>query len=52
MNRIIKEAWALSAEAKEGVKRLTEMGIDPDLAIAILEQFWGVDEVYDLGDDE
>jgi hypothetical protein len=51
MNRIVKEAWALSAEAKQGVERLTAMGIDEDLAIAILEQFWGVDEVYDLEDD-
>lgn len=44
--------WALKPEIAETVKEFTKLGIDSDLALAILERLLPENEVYNLPEDE
>lgn len=40
--------WAFTPEAMEKLNELTGLGMDLDLAVAVLEISWSEDRIYDL----
>ena len=42
--------WAFTPEALDRLRELTVLGLDLDLAVAVLEIFWPEEQIYDLGD--
>jgi hypothetical protein len=38
----------LTDEAQLAIEEMVKQGMDPDLARAVLEQLWAVDEIYNL----
>ena len=47
MNRIRKEEWAFTPLAKTYFNILTENGLDPDLAVEVVEQLLSEEECYE-----
>jgi hypothetical protein len=40
--------WAFTEEAINKLNELKQLGMDADLAVAILEQSWPEERIYDL----
>lgn len=46
-----KLLWALTPQATEVIGILIKAGLDRDLALSFLEQFWEEADIYELPDD-
>jgi len=47
MNRIRKEEWAFTPIAKQYLNILLDAGLDPDLAVEVVEQMLTEEECYE-----